>query len=126
MQVHRMHELREVDQPPVQRITLRDVEKAYPVGGTIQYVLRRITMEVRAGDFMTCPLLYRFRVVDWKTARSEPADPWQLAIYRLAWSEVCQIPLAEVDAVFYYVRSDQIVRPANLADRTGLEAVLTG
>ena len=34
-------------------ITLRDVEKSYPVGGTIQYVLRRITMDVRAGDFMT-------------------------------------------------------------------------
>jgi ABC-type lipoprotein export system ATPase subunit len=34
-------------------ITLRDVEKSYPVGGTMQYVLRRITMDVRAGDFVT-------------------------------------------------------------------------
>ena len=28
-----------------------------------------------------------FLVVDWKTSRSETADPLQLAIYRLAWAE---------------------------------------
>ena len=30
---------------------------------------------------------FRFLVVDWKTSAGETADPWQLAIYRLAWAE---------------------------------------
>ena len=33
----------------------------------------------------------RFRVVDWKTSRTETADPLQLAIYRLAWAEANRI-----------------------------------
>jgi DNA helicase-2/ATP-dependent DNA helicase PcrA len=66
----------------------------------------------------------RYRVVDWKTNRSEAADPLQLAIYRLAWAEVCQVPLEQVDAVFYYVRSDQVVRPPTLPDRAEIEQLL--
>ena len=54
---------------------------------------------------------FRFRVVDWKTSRAETADPLQLAIYRLAWAEANEVPLSEVDAVFYYVRTDELVRP---------------
>jgi ABC-type lipoprotein export system ATPase subunit len=34
-------------------LALRDVEKSYPVGGTMQYVLRRISLDVSAGDFVT-------------------------------------------------------------------------
>ena len=34
-------------------LTLRDVEKAYPVAGGMHYVLRRIALEVRTGDFIT-------------------------------------------------------------------------
>ncbi|HWJ54141.1 MAG TPA: ATP-dependent DNA helicase, partial [Propionibacteriaceae bacterium] len=69
---------------------------------------------------------FAFRVVDWKTSRSESADPLQLAIYRLAWAEANQIPLAEVDAVFYYVRTDQLVRPSELPGRPALERLLAG
>ena len=39
--------------PGTPLLTLRDVEKSYPVGGSTHYVLRRIAMEVRAGDFVT-------------------------------------------------------------------------
>ena len=69
---------------------------------------------------------FAFRVVDWKTSRSESADPLQLAIYRLAWAEANHIPLATVDAAFYYVRSDHLVRPSELADRPQLERLLAG
>jgi DNA helicase-2/ATP-dependent DNA helicase PcrA len=69
---------------------------------------------------------HRFQVVDWKTGRAESADPLQLAIYRLAWAEVNRIPIEQVDAVFYHVRQDQIVRPATLAARTELEALMAG
>ena len=43
---------------------------------------------------------------------------WQLAIYRLAWAEAQQIPAEQVDAAFYYVRSDR-ARPARAAARSG-------
>jgi len=34
-------------------IALRNVEKAYPVAGGVQYVLRRVTLDISAGDFVT-------------------------------------------------------------------------
>jgi DNA helicase-2/ATP-dependent DNA helicase PcrA len=70
--------------------------------------------------------VFRYRVVDWKTNQADLADPLQLAIYRLAWAEVCGIDLDEVDAVFYYVRHDQVVRPPDLPDRAHVERLLTG
>jgi DNA helicase-2/ATP-dependent DNA helicase PcrA len=66
----------------------------------------------------------RFQVVDWKTSRTETADPWQLAIYRLAWAEMHSIPVDSVDAIFYYVRADRIVRPDRLPGRAELEQLL--
>jgi DNA helicase-2/ATP-dependent DNA helicase PcrA len=66
----------------------------------------------------------RFQVVDWKTSRTVTADPWQLAIYRLAWAEMHSIPVDSVDAVFYYVRADRIVRPDRLPGRAELEQLL--
>ena len=79
---------------------------------------------------------YRYRIIDWKTApdarrdhvdgveQPERADPWQLAIYRLAWAELSGVDLDEVDAVFYFVGSDRLVRPPRLADRAEIERVL--
>ena len=68
---------------------------------------------------------FRFRVVDWKTSRTETADPLQLAIYRLAWAEANQLPLESVDAGFYYVRTDRLVRPPGLATRAEIERLLS-
>ncbi len=79
---------------------------------------------------------FRYRIIDWKTApdaghdgadrsqQPERADPWQLAIYRLAWAELSGVDLDEVDAVFYFVGSDRLVRPPRLADRAEIERVL--
>jgi DNA helicase II / ATP-dependent DNA helicase PcrA len=67
-----------------------------------------------------------FEVVDWKTNRSHDADPLQLAIYRLAWAELHELPLERVGAAFYYVRSGQSVRPDDLPDRPELERLVTG
>ena len=39
--------------PSAPLLALRGVEKSYPVGGSVQYVLRRITCEIAAGDFVT-------------------------------------------------------------------------
>ena len=64
-------------------------------------------------------------MVDWKTSRTEAADPLQLAIYRLAWAEANQIPVESVDAGFYYVRTDRLIRPAGLATRPEIERLLS-
>ncbi|MCL6302902.1 UvrD-helicase domain-containing protein [Streptomyces kronopolitis] len=68
----------------------------------------------------------RFEIVDWKTGRTHTADPLQLAVYRLAWAERYGLEPAAVDAAFLYVRSGEVVRPARLPGRAGLERILLG
>jgi ATP-dependent DNA helicase UvrD/PcrA len=73
-----------------------------------------------------------FDVVDWKTGRSphtaeeSEAVAVQLAAYRLAWANLANVPLAKVRAAFYYVREDLTVRPADVLDEAGLEALVMG
>ncbi|WP_019354390.1 ATP-dependent DNA helicase [Streptomyces sp. AA1529] len=65
-----------------------------------------------------------FDIIDWKTGRGREADPLQLAVYRLAWAEQEGVPLSSVGAAFLHVRSGELVRPAELPDRAGLERLL--
>ncbi|MDP2774832.1 MAG: ATP-dependent DNA helicase [Nocardioides sp.] len=65
-----------------------------------------------------------FLIVDWKTNRVQTADPLQLAIYRLAWAELHDIPLERVRAAFYYVRTGELVEPEELPGRDALEKLL--
>ncbi|MFE4259278.1 UvrD-helicase domain-containing protein [Streptomyces sp. NPDC056883] len=67
-----------------------------------------------------------YEIVDWKTGRTTEADPLQLAVYRLAWAEATNTPLAQVTAVFLHVRSGRVIRPRNLPDRARLEQILQG
>ncbi len=69
-------------------------------------------------------------VVDWKTG-SAPRDTdekrsreLQLALYRIAWSELSGLPLHEVSAAFYYVANDTTVRPTNLPTKSDIENML--
>jgi DNA helicase-2/ATP-dependent DNA helicase PcrA len=62
----------------------------------------------------------RFQIVDWKTGKA-PRDAddlagkrLQLALYRLAFARWKQIDPELVDAVFYFVADDQVVRPDTL------------
>lgn len=64
-------------------------------------------------------------VVDWKTGTGRP-DPWQLAVYRVAWAEMAGIDPSLVAAGFYHVRDDRLELLADLPDRRGLDAVVTG
>ena len=68
-----------------------------------------------------------FLVVDWKTNRQQAADPLQLAIYRVAWAELQGVPVHEVQAAFYYVRSGDLVAFTSdeLPDRAQLEQLVT-
>jgi DNA helicase-2/ATP-dependent DNA helicase PcrA len=67
-----------------------------------------------------------YDVIDWKTNRSESADPLQLAIYRVAWAELQGIPIDQVTAAFYYVRTADIIRPENLPTKQELTMLLNG
>jgi DNA helicase II / ATP-dependent DNA helicase PcrA len=67
-----------------------------------------------------------YLVIDWKTSqrqrdRGREDDPLQLALYRLAWAELADLPLEQVRAGFYYVRSGELVEPDKLPDRAQLE-----
>ena len=89
---------------------------ALVLGG--QVVRGRIDAVYRDGDD-------GFLLVDWKTQRTHDADPLQLAIYRVAWAELHDLPLDRVRAAFYYVRTDTLFEPEELPDRGALEALVT-
>ncbi|MCW2622820.1 MAG: UvrD/REP helicase, partial [Frankiales bacterium] len=68
-------------------------------------------------------------VVDWKTGTppagaAAKAAAVQLAVYRLAWSELAGVPLAAVRATFHYVSTGETVRPVDLLDDDGLRALI--
>ncbi|WP_231388837.1 ATP-dependent DNA helicase [Marmoricola sp. URHB0036] len=63
-------------------------------------------------------------VIDWKTNRRQTADPLQLALYRLAWAELHDVPLDRVSAGFHYVRTGETVLPEDLPDRAALAELL--
>jgi DNA helicase-2/ATP-dependent DNA helicase PcrA len=65
-----------------------------------------------------------YLVVDWKTGREQSGDPLQLAVYRTAWAELVGVPVADVSAAFYYVRSGELVSPPELLDRAGVETAI--
>ncbi|MEW1922135.1 ATP-dependent DNA helicase [Streptomyces sp. NPDC088360] len=65
-----------------------------------------------------------YEIVDWKTSRTRTADPLQLAVYRLAWAELHDVPPESVKAAFLYVRSGETSRPAYLPGRAELERIL--
>lgn len=67
---------------------------------------------------------FDYQVIDWKTSRGEAVDDLQLAIYRLAWAQRMGVELSRVDACFYFVATDRLVRPPELADEQGLADLL--
>jgi DNA helicase-2/ATP-dependent DNA helicase PcrA len=69
-------------------------------------------------------------VVDWKTGEA-PATPEalqqnaiQLAVYRLAWAAIRDVPVSSVRAVFHYVRSGVTIAPDQLPGADELAALL--
>ncbi|GGE85336.1 ATP-dependent DNA helicase [Mycetocola zhadangensis] len=62
----------------------------------------------------------RFQIVDWKTGRAPKSATelderqFQLALYRQAYAEWKGVDPELIDAVFYYVADDLVLRPENL------------
>jgi len=76
--------------------------------------------------------LDKVTVVDWKSGRpprdetEKAAREVQLAVYRVAWAAWRGLDVDDVDAAFYYVATDQTVRPERLLTREELEALIAG
>jgi DNA helicase-2/ATP-dependent DNA helicase PcrA len=66
-----------------------------------------------------------FEVVDWKTGRS-PADPTQLAIYRLAWARLRGVAPERVTAAFCHLADGGRVERPPLAGEPELAGILAG
>ena len=64
-------------------------------------------------------------VVDWKSGGRGSLSDLQLAIYRLAWSQIAAVPLEQIDAAFVLVRTGEVVRPERLLDRVDVERLLS-
>ena len=68
----------------------------------------------------------RHQVVDWKTgtaprdARDLELKQTQLALYRLAYANWAGVDPETVDAVFYFVEDDRVIRPDRLYDEAAL------
>ena len=68
-------------------------------------------------------------LIDWKTGAPPSREKLavrsvQLAVYRLAWSRLKQVPLEKVSAAFYYVAADKLIRPHNLLGEAELEEII--
>ncbi|WP_324642502.1 UvrD-helicase domain-containing protein [Pseudarthrobacter sp. LT1] len=71
----------------------------------------------------------RWDLVDWKTGRRPSAEQLktrsvQLAVYRLAWARLKDVPLEEVRAAFLYVADNAVVRPHDLGTAADLEGIV--
>ncbi|WP_145765476.1 ATP-dependent DNA helicase [Streptomyces brevispora] len=101
--------------PYARRIPYR-VETPFQITLAGRVIRGRIDAVYRTGD--------TYEIVDWKTSRTNTADPLQLAVYRLAWAELHGLPLTGVTATFLFVRSGESVRPTRLPGRPELERIL--
>jgi DNA helicase-2/ATP-dependent DNA helicase PcrA len=97
-----------------------DVEREIHLPFDGRIVICKIDAVYAAGD--------RYEIVDWKTGKS-PTDAkdleekqLQLALYRLAWAKWKGIEPELIDAVFYYVADNLIVRPTHIYDEAELLA----
>ncbi|MGW2179455.1 UvrD-helicase domain-containing protein [Streptomyces sp. NPDC001732] len=110
-------ELKEAfERTPYARRTPYRVETPFQITLAGRVVRGRIDAVYRTGN--------TYEIVDWKTTRTNTADPLQLAVYRLAWAELHDLPLTDVTATFLYVRSGETVRPSRLPGRAELERIL--
>ena len=71
-----------------------------------------------------------YEVVDWKTGKVKSGEDLdnaaiQLAMYRLAYAKLKNLPIEKISAAFHYVLDDQTVRPADILDENELIKLVT-
>ncbi|TPW73154.1 ATP-dependent DNA helicase [Schumannella sp. 10F1B-5-1] len=101
-----------------------DVEREIhlPLGG--RTVVCKIDAVYADGE----PGSERFEIVDWKTgraprdARDRELKQLQLALYRLAYARWRGVDPERIDAAFYFVADDEVLRPERVDDAEELAA----
>jgi DNA helicase-2/ATP-dependent DNA helicase PcrA len=68
--------------------------------------------------------------VDWKTGKVKSGEDLadaaiQLAMYRLAYSKLHNIPLESISAAFHYIPANQTIRPADILDEAEITKLIT-
>ncbi|SFR74517.1 DNA helicase-2 / ATP-dependent DNA helicase PcrA [Agromyces sp. CF514] len=102
-----------------------EIELHLPIDGHVFVCKLDAVYTVPAGGELAARGI-RYQVVDWKTgraprnARDLELKQTQLALYRLAYAAWAGVPPEEVDAVFYFVEDDRIIRPTELYDEAAL------
>jgi DNA helicase-2/ATP-dependent DNA helicase PcrA len=72
----------------------------------------------------------KYEVVDWKTGKVKSGEELhdaaiQLAMYRLAYSKLHNIPLQNISAAFHYIPANQTIRPSDILDEEGIRALIS-
>ena len=73
---------------------------------------------------------YLYEVVDWKTGRELEGEELdnaaiQLAMYRLAYSKLHNIPLERISAAFFYIPAKKTIRPVDILGENELLAIIS-
>lgn len=102
-----------------------ELELHLPIDGHVFVCKLDAVYEVPPGGELAARGI-RYQVVDWKTGAA-PRDAHdlelkqtQLALYRLAYAKWAGVAPEEVDAVFYFVEEDRVIRPDRLYDEAAL------
>jgi DNA helicase-2/ATP-dependent DNA helicase PcrA len=102
-----------------------ELELHLPIGANVFVCKLDAVYEVPEGSELAARGI-RYQVVDWKTgkapvsARDLELKQTQLALYRLAYASWAGIEPEVVDAVFYFVEDDRVIRPDELYDEAAL------
>lgn len=98
-----------------------ELEVNVPFGNSIIICKIDAIYEVEGSDGQ------RFEIVDWKTGKApkDAADlelkQFQLALYRLAYARWSGVPAENIDAAFYFVAEDKVIRPERIYSESELE-----
>jgi DNA helicase-2/ATP-dependent DNA helicase PcrA len=102
-----------------------ELELHLPIGGNVFVCKLDAVYEVEPGSELAARGI-RYQLVDWKTgkaprdARDLELKQTQLALYRLAYASWAGVAPEIVDAVFYFVEDDRVIRPEQLYDEAAL------
>jgi DNA helicase-2/ATP-dependent DNA helicase PcrA len=102
-----------------------EIEILVPLGGNT--IVCKIDAVYEIESTRDLPTGQRYEIVDWKTGKapSSAADlelkQYQLALYRLAYSQWANIDPERIDACLYFVADDTIIRPERIYSESELE-----
>lgn len=105
--------------------TAVEIEILVPLGGNT--IVCKIDAVYEIESTRNLPSGPRYEIVDWKTGKAPSSakdlelKQYQLALYRLAYSQWANIDPERIDACLYFVADDKIVRPERIYSESELE-----